>query len=396
VLDRQRAHVLRSLLLTLNPQSKHVKMRVAKLYFGTMNFGWSQASSRIDEIVAVDMLKAFMRHNNALTMTSGSSPTTATPCFIDTARIYAGGKTENILGAALQTLHGDSDSTIDTSVLCIGTKAHPSQPQGLSSDGIEGQISASLEAMRVQSSVGEYYLHQPDTEHDLLASLKKAHELKNQGRIKVVGMSNYHVTEMERAFALCEEHKLTKPSVYQGLYNPLNRMVETELLPLLRKHKCSFVAYNPLAAGLLTGKHKRGVEVQKGRFKNNNNYLPRFYTDVNFDAIESISRACDEAGISLVEAAYRWMLCHSALTEEDGLLIGASSMSQLEDNLAACAKAASREDGPLPCNVLVAMSDAWGTYTSKGDPFPYWRSYSADMPDRNSLDQGASYSATKK
>ena len=354
-------------------------MRVARLYFGTMNFGWSQASTKIDEAVAVDMLRKFLEQSMEHDSTF----------YIDTARIYAGGKTEKILGTALKRLEYNNQK------LAIGTKAHPSQPNGLSADGIQGQLNASLEAMGL-SSVGEFYLHQPDPEHSLLESLQKAHELKIQGLIGAVGMSNYHASEMERAFKLCEEHNLTKPTVYQGLYNPLNRMVEQELLPILRKNSCSFVAYNPLAAGLLTGKHKRGQTVQKGRFKDNQNYLPRFYTDLNFDAVESISHACDEAGISMVEATYRWMLCHSALQETDGLLLGASSIKQLLENLEACEKASNLALGPLPNNVLEAMSSAWDTYTSKGDPFPYWRSYSADMPNRDALDQGASYSATKK
>ena len=65
-------------------------------------------------------------------------------------------------------------------------------------------------------------------------------------------MSNYHASEVARAMALCDAHTLAKPTVYQGLYNPLNRKVEEELLPVLRQYGCAFIAYNPLAAGLLT------------------------------------------------------------------------------------------------------------------------------------------------
>ena len=92
----------------------------------------------------------------------------------------------------------------------------------------------------------EYYLHQPDTEHSLLESLKAADSLLKDGKITKIGMSNYHASEMSRVFDLCREHNLTPPSVYQGLYNPLNRLVEEELLPVLKKNGCSFVAYNPL------------------------------------------------------------------------------------------------------------------------------------------------------
>merc|ERR1719273_2885095 len=130
-------------------------------------------------------------------------------------------------------------------------------------------------------------------------------------------MSNYHYLEMERAFHLCESHGLTKPSVYQGLYNPLNRMVEEDLIPLLKRNDCAFVAYNPLAAGMLAGKHNKDDDkVKKGRFRNNPNYLPRFYTDENFRAVNLLKDACDKEGISLVTATYGWLLRHSALDEK--------------------------------------------------------------------------------
>ena len=233
-----------------------------------------------------------------------------------------------------------------------------------------------------------FYLHQPDTEHSLLESLQFLHEMVTRGRIRQIGMSNYHASEMERAFALCEEHNLTPPTVYQGLYNPLNRIVEKELIPILRKNKSSFVAYNPLAAGLLAGKHTDPNKAMKGRFKNNQNYLPRFYTPANFAAIDIIRKACRAAGISMVDATYRWLCCHSVLGPDDGILLGASSLAQLDENLAAC-----KGVEPLTEAMVQAFEEA---YQLIEDPFPYWRSYSSDMPNGKSLNQGASYCAAKK
>ena len=215
--------------------------------------------------------------------------------------------------------------------------------------------------------------------------------LVQQGKFDTVGMSNYHASEMARAFHLCKEHNLTPPTVYQGLYNPLNRKVEEELLPLLKENGCSFVAYNPLAAGLLTGKHKSVDDVTAGRFKNNENYLPRFYTPANFEAMKLIQEQCEKDGITMVEATYRWLLRHSALGPNDGLLLGASSLVQLDQNLAACSAASEKE--ALSDDMLKCLDEAWGLTASGA--FPYWRSYSSDMPDRESRDQGASYNANK-
>lgn len=349
---------------------------IPRLHLGTMTFGWSQTSSTVDESVALEMLKLFVNHNEAMGVTEH---------YVDTARIYSGGKTESIVGTLLGSFNPSKG------VILVGTKAHPSVEGGLSAQGIKGQLDASREAMPNVKAFGEYYLHQPDTEHSLLESLEFTDILIKDGVVSKLGMSNYHASEMARAFQLCDENKLVRPTVYQGLYNPLNRAVEEELLPLLKWNKCSFVAFNPLAAGLLTGKHTNQSEAQKGRFKDNPNYLPRFYTDSNFQAIEIIRKACDDEGISMVEATYRWLLRHSALEVNDGVLLGASSIEQLQQNLSGCAAAA--EKGPLPKSILEAFDQAWEI--TKDGAFPYWRSYSSDMPDRESLDQGASYDAAK-
>ena len=361
-----------------------------RLYLGTMTFGWSQSSSKVDTAIATEMVRHFLATDIDSRLTGHDGTKLH---YVDTARIYAGGKTETILGEVLAALDpSERDSIV------LGTKAHPSQKGGLSSQGIQDQFAASLDAMKV-TSIGEYYLHQPDPESSLLESLQCADELVKAGRACCIGMSNYHASEMERAFLLCEEHGLTKPSVYQGLYNPLNRAVESELLPVLRKHNCAFIAYNPLAAGLLTGKHANGDDgdkVIKGRFKNNPNYLPRFYTPSNFEAVDIIRKACDEAGVSIIEATFKWLLRHSALTKDDGVLLGASSMAQLEQNMAACnAAAANEEGGKLDDAVAQAFDKAW-EITNEAGVFPYWRSYSSDMPNGKNLDQGASYSAAKK
>ena len=355
-----------------------------------------QTSSVVDEAVSLAMTREFL--------SSGHS-------YVDTARIYAGGATEKVLGTVLRSLSPEERSGAK-----IGTKAHPSQPGGLSPVGMRRQLLESLDAMGGQesgmTSVGEFYLHQPDPDNPLLESLRCADELVREGRIASVGLSNYHESEVRRAFELCDEFGLTRPTVYQGLYNPLNRMVECDLLPLLREYGCSFVAYNPLAAGLLTGKHRRKKEsgdgttsadvvekVAKGRFRDNPNYLPRFYTDVNFRAVDVIQCACVAAGLNMVEATYTWLLRHSALASGenggDGVLLGASSTGQLQQNLAGCELAAIAEVGDLPNAVLDAFDAAW-KMTEEAGAFPYWRSYSSDMPGREELDHGASYSAAAR
>jgi aflatoxin B1 aldehyde reductase len=350
--------------------------RFPRVYLGTMTFGWDQASTPVTVEIATEMM------NRARGVGI---------CHFDSARIYAGGQTEPIFGQCLTALGLKGNPTIK-----VTTKAHPSQPNGLSSEGLSSQLARSMEAMGV-TRVDEFYLHQPDTENDLAVSLRAAHELIEQGLVGRLGMSNYHEAEIERAMILCQENSWTPPTIYQGLYNPLNRRVELSLLPVLRKYNIEFIAFNALAAGLLTGKHKRVTETQNeevlpGRFKNNPNYLPRFYTPVNFDALNLLTSSLPP-GMDLITATYKWLFCHSALQASDGVLFGASSLSQLDSNLAAYQYAMTSD--PLPAATLDAFNEAWRLINESNTAFAYWRGYSKDHPNRENLDQGASYNAAK-
>jgi len=335
-------------------------------YLGTMTFGWSQASTPVGKNEAAEQMKRYMEVGGI---------------EVDTARIYSGGGSEVIIGEAIGSLEGLKPS------INIATKVSPAEPGGLSAQGIRAQVEASFKCMNI-NNVSVLYLHQPDTENGLVESLECVHQLVQEGKVGALGLSNYHAVEVERCISICKERGWTAPSVVQGLYNPLNRMVEEELLPLLRRNGVSFVSYNSMAAGLLTGKHKQGGEVAAGRFKDNPNYLPRFYTDPNFEAVENIRAACEAAGLQMVPATYAWLLHHSALDVKhgDGILLGASTQAQLEDNLAAFT-----DPVFLPEPVVKAFNDAWGI--CKEGAFFYWRSYSSDQPGRESMHPGASYNA---
>ena len=103
-----------------------MKVATPRLYLGTMTFGWSQTSSVVDEPVAKEMVKKFVTFNKKNSISKH---------YIDTARIYAGGATEPIVGASIS----DASSYCSFESLLVGTKAHPSQPGGLSMVGIQQQ-----------------------------------------------------------------------------------------------------------------------------------------------------------------------------------------------------------------------------------------------------------------
>jgi aflatoxin B1 aldehyde reductase len=394
--------------------------RKINLHLGTMTFGWSQASTPVTDEVAGGFLKAFLDRGHT---------------YLDCARIYAGGDSEEMVGRVMA--QADARGKVQ-----LVTKAHPSQENGISPEGIRAQLAASLRALSAEK-IDVLYLHQPDTEHPLAETLACVKGLLDEGVVGAFGLSNYSVPETERVLAICRENAYPLPTCYQGLYNGINRRVEGALLPLLRANGVAFVAYNPLAAGLLTGKHRKGAEVAEGRFKNNPNYLDRFYKvrappsccrsqrrcflcllrgpltpflrhrcsspsprvlalrmihssmrrppaqDDCLEGVEGILAACEKNDIKMVHAAYAWLLSHSALGDGDGVLLGASSLAQLEDNLGACAAGTA----PLPDEVVAAFDAAWAL--CEPEAFAFWRGYSSDHPGREDLDPGAAYVVKK-
>ena len=174
------------------------------------------------------------------------------------------------------------------------------------------------------------------------------------------------------------------------MYNCVTRAVEPELIPALRQLGMRFLAFNPLAGGVLTGKHAGRLAdpdgasaTGRGRFTQNAMYQDRFWREEYFDAIDTIAAACEAAGGGLTpaSAALRWLYSHSALdgAEGDGVILGASSVAHLEDeNLEAAAAAARGET--LPEGVLAAMEEAWEVCTPATPP--YARGHSKRTPPR--------------
>jgi aflatoxin B1 aldehyde reductase len=155
---------------------------------------------------------------------------------------------------------------------------------------------------------------------------------------------------LEKFLLICEEHNYVKPSIYQGEYNLVHRDPEETLLPLLRKHKIHFVAFSPLGGGFLTGKFTAG-NAEGTRFGGPLGQRHRqVYDRPDFhNMINELKRIIEPLGISPTGAALRWLAYHSELNEGDGIILGASKIEQLTQNVKDI------EQGPLPESVIVAI-----------------------------------------
>lgn len=298
-----------------------------KIVLGTMNFG-----PQLDLEQSREMVKTFLA-------TGGRE--------LDTAYVYNDGSTENYLGEILPELAPSSYE--------IATKVHPRITGKLDRETIVMEFTESLRRMK-RDSVDLLYFHFPDGKTPIEGALETVAELHQQGKIKELGLSNYPAWQVIDIAYKCDKIGCPRPTVYQGMYNALCRNVDSELFPAIRSLGMRFYAFNPLAGGLLTGKHKHFEDApESGRFSRLKSYRDRYWKHSYFDAIEQIKQACEKEGIAMVEAAYRWLVNHSLMRTElnDGILLGASKQEQLLQNLEAAKK------GTLPENIVAAMDEAW-------------------------------------
>lgn len=201
-------------------------------------------------------------------------------------------------------------------------------------------------------------------------TLEAANELYKAGYFKRFGICNYPAWEVAYICELCERNGWKKPDVYQGVYSALQRSVESELFPCLRKYGISFYGFSPLAGGILTDKYNREtLEYKEGsRFdpKSKASARKQYWKDAYFDALDIIRPVAQKLGITTAEAAGRWVTYHSLLDKDlgDTTLVGASSAEQLEANLTGL------EKGPLPEEMVKAFDEGWAII--KGDAGPYF------------------------
>ena len=265
---------------------------------------------------------------------------------LDTAYVYNAGDTEKYLGDILPKID---------SKYYLATKVHPRITGKLDRETILMEFNESLSRMN-REKVDLLYFHFPDGKTPIDEALDTIAELHEQGKVKELGLSNYPAWQVVDIWHRCEAHGCPRPTVYQGMYNALCRNVEPELFPAIRSLGMRFYAFNPLAGGLLTGKHMQDEKLEgDGRFARLKSYRDRYWKQSYFDAIGEIKKACEAENIPMAEAAYRWLVNHSMIKSElgDGILLGASRIEQMEQNLIAVTK------GELPQSILYAMDSAW-------------------------------------
>ena len=293
-------------------------LQVSRLCLGTMTFGL-----QCDEAASFAILDAAAQ---------------AGITFLDTADVYPlggtvdiAGRTEEIVG---KWLRGRREQYI-VATKCSGRMGNAPWQQGTSRKHVMNAIDASLKRLGTDY-VDLYQVHMfdPNSPHD--ETLEAFDALVRSGKVRYIGCSNYLAYRLARALGRSEALGLAKFVSVQPRYNLLFRQIERELLPLCAEEGLAVIPYNPLAGGLLTGKHRLSAPPPEGsRFTlgtAGGMYTERYWKEREFAAVEALGGLAKESGIELTTLSIAWVLANPAITAP---IIGASRPDQLEASVAA-------------------------------------------------------------
>ncbi len=303
---------------------------VPRLVLGTMTFG-----AQVDVETAAAMVARC--RDVGVTM-------------FDTANSYSNGAAERVLGEVVAPFRGE----VLIASKVFNRMGDAPDDRGLRRPAIEKALDATLRRLGTDY-LDLYYLHAPDREAPLEESLAAMAAAVTAGKVRHVGMSNYAAWQMVEADFLAQRNGWPPARISQQLYNLLSRRIEDEYVEFAERYAVHDIVYNPLAGGLLSGKHTDPARPEAGgRFgaELGSMYRDRYWNQSQFAAVEALRSVAADAGLTLVELAFRWLLGRPLV---DSILLGASRLEQLQANLAAA-------DGPaLGDDVLAACDDVWAS-----------------------------------
>ena len=265
--------------------------------------------------------------------------------MIDTANVYASGRSEALLGEVLPEVR---DRVVVATKVGIPTSEADTSP--LAPSRVRQEIEASLRRLRTDH-IDLYYLHQPDRSTPFEDTLSAMASLIQEGKVRAWGVSNFAAWQIAELRHLALALGMAPPSFAQQQYNLVSRRIEDEFTEFARTAGVGTVVYNPLAGGMLTGKHLDSAVPLEGRFTSPM-YRERYWNAQVHGAVQRLRELADELGLSMVQLALRWLLSGEVATS---VLLGASRPEHLAENLAAAS------DDPLDAQTLEVCDSVWAT-----------------------------------
>ncbi|MGH3120327.1 MAG: aldo/keto reductase, partial [Streptosporangiaceae bacterium] len=289
---------------------------VSALALGTLTFG-----NETDQDGAFDQLDAF----------TGAGGT-----LVDSADVYADGRSEEIIGRWLAARPGRRGQIVLATKGRFPTDETPNG-HGLSRQHLTLALHASLRRLNVET-IDLYQVHGWDPLTRVEETLRFLDDAVRAGKINYAGLSNFTGWQVQKAVDAAEARGLSAPVSLQPQYNLLARAIEWEIVPACQDAGLGLLAWSPLASGWLTGKYRRGEPPATGtRVVENADQGMRIWNERGQDehtwqVIDAVRKVADGRGAPMAEVAIAWVLARPAVSS---VILGARSLEQLTGNLAA-------------------------------------------------------------
>jgi aryl-alcohol dehydrogenase-like predicted oxidoreductase len=297
---------------------------VSALTLGTMTFGGQGGFSKVG---ATDVAGA--RRQVDMCLDAGIN-------LFDTANIYSGGESEEILGEAISGRRDD---------LLLATKVRMPVGDGPNEAGLSRHhiIRGCEESLRRLGTdyIDLYQVHEWDGLTPLEETLEALDTLVKSGKVRYVGSSNYSGWQLMKALGISERLGLQRYISQQIHYTLQAREAEYELVPLAVDQECSILVWSPLAGGLLSGKYRRDSDASEGRHVEGWDEPPVHDTDKLYDIVEVLVEIAEDRGVSAAQVALSWLLGRPGVAS---VIVGARTDEQLADNLQAAELELSEEE----------------------------------------------------
>lgn len=319
----------------------NIGLIVSRLSLGAMTFGQGtlvgELVNDLDQKVADQMV--------GMALDAGVN-------FFDTADGYTGGQSEIMLGKALQ--HKRDDVVIATKA---GFRTGDTLTEsGLSYRRILQAVQASLKRLGTDY-IDLYQLHIPDPFTPLEETARALNDIVQRGYARYVGISNYPAWQAQRLLDIQAQHDYAPLISAQMYYSLLGRDIEHDMVPFLQASKLGLMVWSPLASGFLSGKYTRenavAAEGRRAKFP-----FPPVDLEIGYAVVDKMAKIAAGHGASVAQIALAWLLARPYVSS---IIVGATKMHQLEDNLGAAAVSLTPEE-------VAALDEI----TATPPPYPAW------------------------
>ncbi|MGC4943603.1 aldo/keto reductase [Kribbella sp. DT2] len=315
---------------------------VSRIALGTMSFGGA-GNPRWEAIGALDESAADRLLGTALDRGVN---------LVDTADMYAGGESEELLGKILGTRR---DDVVLATKLAARMGPGPNQA-GLSRHWLTKALDDSLRRLRTDH-VDLYQIHTIDPVTPIEETLRALDDAVRQGKIRYVGASNLAAWQLMKALGTSDRLGLHRFQASQSYYSLVGRDIEAELIPLLTEEQVGLLVWSPLAGGFLSGKFDRDGTTDSGarraQFSN-----PPVDLEQGYDVVDALRKVAARHDATVAQIALAWLLAQPAVTS---VIVGAKRPEQLEANLDAVDVTLTPED-------LLELDEV----SRKPAPYPAW------------------------